>query len=428
MREHSAAPVRSPTIPQAAILVGGLGSRLGALTAATPKPLLPCGDRPFLAWLLRELCRFGVEEAVLLTGYLADAVEAALPAIAAGLPKPLRISTVRDEQPAAGTGGALYAARDHLAERFLLLNGDSWLDFNLARLLADAAHDPPTTVGRMVLRRVDDASRYGVAETEGDRVTGFRERPEPGRAGAREGLINAGIYALDRSVLDRITPACSLERDVLPRLAAQEGADGGALRGTVAASGYFIDIGIPADLARAQAELPARLRRRALFLDRDGVINVDHGWVGTRERFQFVPGALDAIRAAADAGWHVFVATNQSGIARGLYDEAQFHDLCAWMLDAVRTESGTVDDLRYCPTHPEAKLDAYRRISDWRKPGAGMLRDLLERWQLDPTRCLMVGDQPSDLAAAAAAGIPAHLFPGGNLVEFTAPLLAGAAP
>jgi D,D-heptose 1,7-bisphosphate phosphatase len=409
-------PVRAATIRQAAILIGGLGTRLGRLTAATPKPLLPCGDRPFLAWLLRELSRFGVEEAVLLTGHLADAVDASLPSLAAGLPKPLRIVCSREARP-AGTGGALFHARDHLAERFLLCNGDSWLDFNLARLLADAAVDTEETIGRILLRRVADATRYGVVETDGDRVTRFRERGAPGHDGA----INAGIYVFDQRVLDHVAPACSLERDVMPALAAQ-----GALRAT-AADGYFIDIGVPADLARARSEMPLRIKqRRALFLDRDGVINIDRGWVGTRERFAFVPGAQRAIREAADAGWHVFVVTNQSGIARGLYDETQFASLCSWMGDAIRAAGSTIDDLRYCPFHPEAPLAAYRRTSDWRKPAPGMLLDLLARWELDPSRCLLIGDQPSDLAAAAAAGIAAHLFPGGDLAEFIAPLLSVA--
>ena len=396
-----------PTLRQAAVLVGGLGTRLGALTAATPKPLLGCGDRPFLAWVLRELCRFGVEEVLLLTGHLGEQVEAALPGIVAGLPKRLRISCLREARP-AGTGGALFGARDRLAERFLLCNGDSWLDFNFSHLLADFAGDGAEVLGRMVLRRLDDASRYGVAEVSGDRVTGFAERPAAGTPGC----INAGVYALDRRILEHVTAECSLERDVLPGLAAA-----GALGATVA-GGYFIDIGIPADLARAQEELPGRLRRRALFLDRDGVINVDHGWVGTRERFEFVPGALAAIRAASDAGWHVFVVTNQSGIARGLYDEAQFAALSAWMIGRVRAAGGTIDDLRYCPDHPEAVLPAYRRASDWRKPGAGMLLDLLARWEVAPGRCVLVGDQASDLAAAAAAGVPGRLFGGGDLMGF----------
>jgi D,D-heptose 1,7-bisphosphate phosphatase len=415
MRQTDVSDPTTATIRQAAILVGGLGTRLGELTAAIPKPLLACGDRPFLAWLLRELTRFGVEEVVLLTGYLGDAIEAALPAIADHLPKPLRIICSREPAP-AGTGGALLHARDRLAERFLLCNGDSWLDFNLARLLADAARDPPETVGRIVLRRLDDATRYGVVETDGDRVMRFRERPELEQAGA----INAGIYVFDRRVLEYIAPCCSLERDVMPALAAA-----GTLRATMA-NGYFVDIGIPADLARARNELPLRLLQRpAVFFDRDGVINIDHGWVGTRERFDFVPGALRAVRQATDAGWHVFVVTNQSGIARGFYSEAQFAALCEWMSDVFRAEGGTVDDLRYCPFHPDAAIEAYRRLSDWRKPEPGMLLDLLARWKLNPARCLMIGDQQSDLAAAAAAGIPAHLFSGGgaDLAEFLKPLL-----
>ena len=408
---------RSATVRQCAVLVGGMGTRLGALTAATPKPLLPCGDRPFLAWLLREFVRFGVDDFLLLTGHLSDVVEAALPEILAGLPKHVRI-TCCTEPVRAGTGGALHYARHLLAERFWLCNGDSMLDFNLSRVLADAANDPADVVGRIVLRRLDDASRYGVVETNGDRITAFRERPAADRiAIGKAGTINAGIYLFDRAVLEHIEPACSLEAEVMPKLAAS-----GALRGTVG-DGYFIDIGIPEDLERAQTELPARLHRRALFLDRDGVINHDHGWVGTQERFEWMSGAKETIRAASDAGFHVFVVTNQSGIARGHYDEAQFAALSDWMIDEIRAAGGTVDDLRFCPHHPEAPLEAYRQVSGWRKPEPGMLLDLMKKWEIDPARSVLIGDQPTDLAAAAAAGIEGHLFEGGDLAAFARRLL-----
>jgi D-glycero-D-manno-heptose 1,7-bisphosphate phosphatase len=412
--------VVTASVRQCAVLVGGLGTRLGPLTAATPKPILPCGDRPFLAWLLRELIRFGIEDFVLMAGHLAGEIEAVLPAIEVRLPRKVRLRLVVEPAP-AGTGGALQHAAAHLDEQFLLCNGDSMLDFNLARLLADAARDGgghPPALGRMVLRRLEDASRYGVVDLECGRVTAFRER---GEAGA-PGLINAGISLLDRRILDDIAPVCSLEREVMPALASR-----GALRGTVG-SGYFIDIGVPEDFARAQQEVPARLRRSALFLDRDGVINIDHGWVGTRERFEWMPGAIEAIRAASDAGFHVFVVTNQSGIARGHYTEQDLAALHRWMTAEIRRHGGTIDDIRYCPIHPEAPLERYRGDSDWRKPGPGMLLDLIAKWELDPARCLLVGDQPTDLQAAAAAGIAGHHFRGGDLADFVRSLLAGLAP
>jgi D,D-heptose 1,7-bisphosphate phosphatase len=404
------------TIRQCAVLAGGLGSRLGALAASRPKPLLRCGDRPFLAWLLREMCRYGVQEILLLAGHLSAEVERSLDDLAATLPVRMRLS-VNVEPVPAGTGGALWHAREKLDDRFLLLNGDSLLDANLAPLLAAAADDGADVLGRLALHRLADASRSGVVAADGDRITVFSDRPALGEAGT----INAGIYVLRRSIVAELSPVCSLERDVMPRLAAR-----GVLRGTEL-PGWFIDIGIPADLARAVRDLPARLQRPALFLDRDGVINHDRGYVGTREDFTWIAGAREAIRAASDAGWHVFVVTNQSGVARGFYNEDAVRALLGWMADEVRRAGGTVDDTRYCPYHPEATVDAYRRESDWRKPGPGMLLDLIRAWGVDPAACTMIGDQPSDLQAAASAGVAGHLFAGGDLRAQVAPILAARA-
>jgi len=394
------------------VLVGGLGTRLGALTAATPKPLLPCGDRPFLAWLLREFVRFGVSEFLLLTGHLSAVVENAVADIQAALPGDVRID-LSLEPMRVGTGGAVFHARERLHERFLLCNGDSLFDSNLAALLADAAHDPAEVVGRLLLRPLEDASRFGVVALEQDRITAFQERPPAGTPG----IINGGVYLFRKTLVDYLGPQCSLEADVMPRL----GRDG-RLRGTLG-RGYFRDIGVLEDFQRAQTEIPRQLHRRALFLDRDGVLNIDHGYVGSADRFDWVEGAREAIRHATEAGWHVFIVTNQSGVARGLYDEDAVRDLLAWIGDQARLAGGTIDDARYCPYHTEATVPAYLQAHPWRKPEPGMLLDLLRAWEVDPARAVMIGDQETDMRAAARAGMAGYLFPGGNLLSFLRPIL-----
>jgi D,D-heptose 1,7-bisphosphate phosphatase len=250
-----------------------------------------------------------------------------------------------------------------------------------------------------------------VVRMHGDVVSEFSQqnRPDDGR------LINAGIYRFNVSLLNELAPVCSLEADILPQLAAR-----GSLRATLA-DGYFRDMRAARDHVRPQHTI--LLRRQALFLDRDGVVNVDRGYVGSRDRFEWTPGAQAAIRAATEAGWHVFVVTNQSGVARGLYDEAAVIALHAWMADEVRRTGGTIDDIRYCPFHPDGVVPAYRKVSDWRKPEPGMLLDLMRAWELDAGRCVMVGDQASDMAAAAAAGIRGFRFSGGNLLDFIRPIL-----
>ena len=161
-----------------------------------------------------------------------------------------------------------------------------------------------------------------------------------------------------------------------------------------------------------------RERKPAVFLDRDGVLNVDHGYVARREDFQWVVGAVAAVRALNEAGYYVFVATNQSGIARGLYAVEDMYKLHEFMTDELARVGARIDDIRFCPFHPEGTIDAYRRASEWRKPGPGMILDLMERWPVDRERSALIGDKEADMEAARAAGIRGLLFTGGNLEDF----------
>lgn len=154
--------------------------------------------------------------------------------------------------------------------------------------------------------------------------------------------------------------------------------------------------------------------RPALFLDRDGVINADTGYVHTREEFVFLPGIFSLVRAARAAGHLVVVVTNQAGIGRGYYSEAQFHELMDWVKARFREQGGDLDAVYFCPDHPAHGIGRYRRDSAWRKPGPGMLLQAAREHGIDLTRSVMVGDSPKDMEAGRAAGIGTLLYVGGE--------------
>jgi len=386
---------------QAVILVGGLGTRLGERTKTIPKPMLPVGGRPFLDTLIDEIARYDAfDEILLLAGHKAESILARYDGTVWGRAR-LAVSL---EQAPLGTAGALVHAAGRLQERFLLLNGDSFFDFNILDLAARAK----SSLVHMALRADVVGDRFGRVVLDGDRVRSFIA---PGQGAT--GPVNAGVYVVDRGILARVggLPA-SLEQDVFPALAAD-----GAMTGT-SYRGYFIDIGIPEDFVRADVELIEQLRRPAVFFDRDGVLNHDSGYTFEAGKLQWIEGAREAVKAVNDAGYFAFVVTNQSGVARGFYEESHVHALHRWMADEMAAIGAHIDAFEYCPDHPDGTVERYRRVNDRRKPGAGMITDLLARFPVNADKSLLVGDKPSDLEAARAAGLQGHLFSGGNLEAF----------
>jgi D-glycero-D-manno-heptose 1,7-bisphosphate phosphatase len=164
---------------------------------------------------------------------------------------------------------------------------------------------------------------------------------------------------------------------------------------------------------------PAPPLRPALFLDRDGVLNEDHGYVSRWEDFRWISGAREAVAAFNRAGWLVIVVTNQSGVGRGYYTEEAMHALHARMAEDLAEVGGRIDAFYHAPQHPEAPVEAYRHPDPpLRKPNPGMILQALADWPIDRETSLLVGDKPSDLEAALRAGIRGVLFEGGDLMRF----------
>ena len=149
---------------------------------------------------------------------------------------------------------------------------------------------------------------------------------------------------------------------------------------------------------------------RGLILDRDGVINVDITFLHRIEDVVFVDGILELVRAAKAAGYAVVVATNQSGIGRGLFSEAQFHTLMRWIGDQFTAHGGGIDAVYFCPHHPTEAVGDYRRDCPCRKPKPGMFLQAFAEWGLDPARCWTIGDNWRDVDAGAAAGVAGRVL------------------
>jgi D-glycero-D-manno-heptose 1,7-bisphosphate phosphatase len=394
------APIR-----QAALLVGGRGTRLGALTASIPKPLAPVAGRPFLDWQIEDVARHGFDRITLLAGYKAEQIVARYNGRHC---RGAEIEVLVEPEP-LGTAGCLRLFRESLDDRFLLLNGDTLFSINLLDLPIPAGD----ALGSLALCSIAPGGRYSTVDLAADgKVIDFLPR-NPDRSGP----INGGIYVLDRQIVDWIGEGpVSLEADVFPRLA-----KAGKLRGALYESA-FIDIGIPDDLERAQVMIPNMHRRPAAFLDRDGVLIADDGYPHDPAKVSWMPGAAATVKRLNDAGYYVFVVTNQAGVGHGYYPENQIQVMHRWMAEQLARDGAHVDAWEYCPHHPEAALETYRRNCRRRKPGDGMIKDLLAAWPVRRETSFLIGDRESDLAAAAAAGIAAHHFTGGALDTFLARL------
>ena len=374
------------------ILAGGLGTRLRGVLSSIPKCMAPVAGRPFLGWMLDWIMQYPVDHVVFSVGYLKEQI---IDFVKAGS-WPFRYDFAMEETP-LGTGGGIALALG-LCEgnEVVVVNGDTFFPADLSALTFDA----PVTLALKRLRHFD---RYGAVECSGGLITAFHEK-----APCEDGLINGGVYAIDRSRLDLspLQAPFSFEKEVLE--------PGAALRMIAGreCGAYFIDIGIPEDLARSQWEIPAwfAVRRaseavlasdaRTLFLDRDGVLNRlrPGDYVKNWAEWEWMPGVLDEMPRWARKFAHIVLVSNQRGVGKGLMSDADLSRIHARMMTEILDAGGRLDLVLTCT----ATDDGDPR----RKPNPGMFREACSLIPaIEGGKSIMIGDTPSDAAFAKNCGM-----------------------
>ena len=378
-------------IKEAIILAGGLGTRLRDTVPDVPKCMAPVAGRPFLFYVINYLRLQGVEEIIFSLGYKHELITDYL---AEQFPS-LRYKCSIEAQP-LGTGGAIALACKQATEKNVLIaNGDTLFDVDITELAA--MHSRNNAECTLALKPMKNFERYGVVETNATGViTRFMEKKS-----YAEGDINGGVYLLDRELfLSEPWPEIfSFEKDYLEKK--QSGLFG------IRQDGYFIDIGIPEDYTRAQTEFKKPVldlkkidKEWTLFLDRDGVINVDKdgSYIFTPEEFKFLPGAPDLFRNLTEKFGRIIVITNQRGVGRGLMTVNDLEAIHQKMKDKVSEAGGRIDGIYYCT--------ATTNDDPLRKPNPGMAVLAKSDFPgIDFSRSIMVGNNISDMKFGRNAGI-----------------------
>jgi D-glycero-alpha-D-manno-heptose 1-phosphate guanylyltransferase len=238
-------------IKQAVILVGGLGTRLGVLTKHIPKPMLNVNGKPFAFYLVKKLKRQGIKNIIFSTGYYADQFVDYF-----GDGSDFGVNIVCIEEPQAlGTGGAIKFLKPYLDEEFIVMNGDSLFDINYVDLYSLLPKESNFLVA-MALRGAEDSNRYGQVKCDGILVTDFTEKDYQNSST----YINGGVYVMKKKTLNFLPKGVSsLEKDLFPSLALNRKLLGKSF------TDYFIDIGIPEDFKRIQAELPNLIKNQHII-------------------------------------------------------------------------------------------------------------------------------------------------------------------
>lgn len=417
----------SPKLNHLVIVAGGPGIRLASVAGDLPKALVPVGSKPVLQHQLELAVSAGIDEVTIFAGHLAEKIHEF---IGNGSRFGLRVRILTEKEP-MGNAGAVLQSLDLLPEHYFVLYGDLMLAVDLQRIAK--AHIDRKADFTIMVHPNDHPQDSDLVEADvNDWVTAVHACPHPNDQSFGN-LVNAALYVVRGEAL-RPWAAAPGKKDFTKNIMSGLVAKGA--RVLAYRSGEYIkDIGTPARLQRAEADwqagkisLEASNRcRPAVFLDRDGTLNVEKGLLRTPEKLEILPGVGSALRALRQSGFCLVVLTNQPVVARGEATEADItaiHRRLEWELGK---EGAYLDAIYVCPHHPDHGFPGERpelKIHcECRKPGTGLFEQACHDLRIDVANSWMVGDQTRDIEMARRAGLRSVLVKTGGVAgdgQFTA--------
>ena len=366
------------------VLAGGKGSRIKSLLRNRPKPMAIFNKKPFLEYIIQNYSKYYFKNIFILTGYKSDIIYKKFNNKYYNLN---HIKCLKELRP-MGTAGALSVLKKKNVNDFILINGDTFLDINLNQLIKSCSKN---SYGSITLVKNDFYKSNRKLSTLALRENKIIYQD-------KSNFMNGGIYFFKKKIFKLIkNKNTSLENDILPNLIKNKKISG------IKTKNFFLDIGTPENFKKAKKIISKKFIKRAAFLDRDGVINFDKGYVHKIKDFKFRPNVIKGLKFLRNNDYYIFVVTNQAGIGKGIYTEKQFFNLQNYIKQKLQKKDIFFDDINFCPYHPEAKIKKYRKKSQLRKPGNLMIKQIRNKWSVKLKESFMIGDQVTDKICAKSS-------------------------
>lgn len=363
------------------ILCGGKGSRLGNLTKNTPKPLLKIGNKFFLKYLIQFYQKFNFENIYLLAGYKGKIIKKNFDKKEFNF---IKVHCLIEKEP-LGTGGSLNLLKKKIKNDFLLVNGDSFLQYDFSNFLKKSNKNFLCNIILINSKTYQENNQLNKLSVNKKKKVFFNNKSN---------LMNSGIYLLKKKILHQLPKKkFSLEKDLLPNLILKKQVCG------FVEKGFFIDIGKKKRLNYARKVIDKYLQKPAVFLDRDGVLNEDIGYLYKYEDFKWKKNILKVL-TEIQKKYYVFIITNQSGIARKFYNITDFQLLHKKLKIFLSKSEIYIDDVLYCPHHPYYGKGIFKKNCLCRKPNNLLVKNVFRDWPININKTFMIGDKITDKICA----------------------------